>query len=169
VEYPRLLLEQLGALPANAWSGRVYRWTFEGTPPERPNSRGARWNPPGIEALYTALTRAGVLAESDYLIGAQAIPPDRKRQVHTFDLSLKSVLDISDPVVLNRVGVDRVSLASPDQSNCQRVGGAVERLGHDGLIVPSARYSANNLVIFVNRLPFGMPLRPIATEVAPFK
>jgi hypothetical protein len=34
---------------------------------------------------------------------------------------------------------------------CQRIGGAVEHLGHDGLLVPSARHPASNLVIYPNQ------------------
>ena len=145
MDYPRALLERLGALPARAWSGRTFRWTFPGTPPDRANSRGARWNPPGIAALYTSLSRDGVLAESNYLISAQGIAPTRARHIHTFELSLRSVLEVTDRMLLARLGVDEDALGSVDLSNCQRVGGAVERLGHDGLVVPSARSAADNL------------------------
>jgi RES domain-containing protein len=169
VDYPRALLEQLGEIRSSSWSGQVFRWTFGGTPPDRPNSRGARWNPPGVAALYTCLTRNGVLAESDYLIAAQGIAPMRARHVHTFDLSLNSVLEITDTMLLGRLGVDEAALESVDQSKCQLVGGAVERLNHDGLIVPSARSPANNLVIFVNRRPYGASLDLIGTEIIPAK
>jgi len=167
MEYSRALLERLGALHPRLWSGRTFRWTFQGIPPDRANSRGARWSPPGIEALYTSLSRDGVLAESDYLIGAQGIAPTRARNIHTFELSLRSVLEITDRMLLARLGVDDDALRSVDLSKCQLVGGAVERLGHDGLIVPSARSAANNLVIFVNRRPFGAPLHLVGTEVLP--
>jgi RES domain-containing protein len=167
VDYPRALLEQLGELRSSPWSGRLFRWTFEGTPPDRPNTRGARWNPPDVAALYTCFSRRGVVAESDYLIAAQGIAPTRKRQVHTFELSLNSVLEITDRAVLARLGIDQVALTSDDQSKCQLVGGAVERLSHDGLIVPSARSSATNLVIFVNRRPLDASLELIETETIP--
>ena len=165
MDYPRALLERLSALPARAWSGQAFRWTFEGTPPERANSRGARWNPPGIAALYTSLSRDGVLAESDYLIAAQGIAPARARHIHTFELSLRSVLEVTEKALLARLGIDDTALGSVDHSKCRLVGGAVERLSHDGLIVPSARSGASNLVIFVNRRPFGAPLDLVKTEV----
>jgi RES domain-containing protein len=167
VDYPRALLEQLGELRSNTWSGRVFRWTFEGTPPDRANTRGARWNPPGVAALYACFSQRGVLAESNYLIAAQGIPPTRARQVHTFELSLSSVLEITDRALLERLGIDGAALAAVDQSKCQLVGGAVERLCHDGLIVPSARSPDNNLVIFVNRRPLDAALDLIGTENIP--
>jgi RES domain-containing protein len=167
MDYPRALLERLSAVPSRSWEGRAFRWTFEGTPPDRANSRGARWNPPGVEALYTCMTRAGVLAESDYLIAAQSISPKRSRCIHTFALSLNSILELTDTVVLASLGIDVDALTSVDLSKCQLVGGAVERLGHEGLIVPSARSPVNNLVIYVNRRPFGAPLDLVETEILP--
>jgi RES domain-containing protein len=164
MEYPRALLEQLGALRSDSWSGKVFRWTFEGTSPDRANSRGGRWNPPGVSALYTSFSREIVLAESDYLIEAQSVAPERARQVHTLSLSLRSALEITDVALLARLGIDDETLKGIDYSQCQLVGGAVERLGRDGLIVPSARAPGNNLVIFVNRLPYGEPLVLVMTE-----
>jgi RES domain-containing protein len=164
MEYPRALVDQLSALPATAWSGDVFRWTFTGTPPDRANTRGARWNPPGVPALYTSFARDIILAESDYLIQAQGIPPNRVREIHTFSLSLKSVLDLSDRALLRRLGIDDAALQDTDYSRCQMVGGAVERLRNDGLIVPLARGQGNNLVIFVNHIPFSEPLAPVKTE-----
>ena len=85
--------------------------------------------------------------------------------MHTFQLSLNSVLEMTDRALLARLGIDQLALTSIDQSKCQLVGGAVERLTHDGLIVPSARSSANNLVIFVNRCPLDACLDLIETEI----
>jgi RES domain-containing protein len=164
MDYPRTLLDQLSALRPNAWSGQVFRWTFEGISPDRPNSLGARWNPPGVSALYTCFSRETVLAESDYVINAQGIAPKRVREVHTLSLSLRSVLEITDRLLLARLGIDDAALKDTDYSRCQRIGGAVERLAHDGLIVPSARGPGNNLVIFVNRRPYGEPIELLGTE-----
>jgi RES domain-containing protein len=167
MDYPRPLFERLGALHPRAWSGRTFRWTFEGTPPDRANTRGARWNPPDVAALYTSLARNGVLAESNHLIAAQGIAPVRSRHIYTFQIELRSVLELTDNALLTDLGIDAAALASADHSRCQLVGGAVERLGHDGLIVPSARSPALNLVIFVNQRPFGASLEVVESETFP--
>jgi RES domain-containing protein len=164
MEYPRALVDQLCELPATAWAGDVFRWTFTGIPPDRANTRGARWNPPGVPALYTSFARDIVLAESDYVIQAQGIPPNRVREIHTFSLSLRSVLDLSNRALLERLGIDDAALKDADYSRCQVVGGAVERLRNDGLIIPSARGQGNNLVVFVNHIPFSEALAPVKTE-----
>ena len=105
-----------------------------------------------------------MLAESDYLIEAQGVRPDRTREHHIFSLSPKSVLDLSDMALLERLGIDAAALSEIDYSRCQLVGGAVERLGNDGLIIPSARAMGNKLVIFVNHIPFSEALVPVRTE-----
>jgi hypothetical protein len=48
------------------------------------------------------------------------------------------------------------ALADEDLQHCQKVGSSVERLGHDGLLVPSARAKGTNLVIFPNRTVEGV-------------
>ena len=65
--------------------------------------------------------------------------------------SLGSVIDLRDPDIFARVGLQSQSLSDTDWSRCQLVGGATEFLGHDGLLIPSARAQATNLVIFPNR------------------
>ena len=141
-------LEQFTPAP---WEGVVFRHMFANFPPERENVRGARWNPPQIPAIYTSLVRATALAEADYYIAMQPIMPSARRIVYRIKVTLTSVLDLSDPLTLSRLGLDEESLASIDHSACQGVGGAVEWLEHDGILVPSARTEGVNLVIFPNR------------------
>jgi RES domain-containing protein len=164
IEYPKSLLEQLGGLATHSFAGTVFRWTFEGFLPERPNTRGARWNPPGTTALYTGFSLDVVRAESEHLVSAQGIPPSRARQMHHLSVRLKRVLQLTDIRLLRRFEIDDATLRADDYSKCQLIGGAVERLGHDGLIIPSARGPANNLVIFPNNVPFGDYFEVIATE-----
>jgi RES domain-containing protein len=164
VEYPRELLEALSRLPSERWSGRTYRCVFEGTPPQRANSRGARWNPPGVEALYTGLSREVVIAEIDNLIAAQGIAPNRRRVIYTLDMSLRSVL-ILDVAALKRIGINDSALRSDDHAKCSLIGGAVHRLQHDGLLIPSVRGDANNLVVFVGNRPFGDSFQIVDEEV----
>ena len=157
MEYPASLIERLGELDPESFSGRVFRWTFEGIPAERHNTRGARWNPPGTAALYTGLSRDVVELESNYLIEAQGIAPTRERQMHTLLVQLAKVLRLTRSR-LAVLGIDDSALTSSDHSKCQLVGGAVERLRFEGLLIPSARGPADNLVIFPSNLPFGESL-----------
>jgi RES domain-containing protein len=151
VVFDRETIQALEQFTPAPWEGIVFRHMFASFPPERENVRGARWNPPEIPAIYTSLARDIAIAEADYYINLQPIRPTARRFVYQIEVVLNSVLDLSDSSILAGLWVNEESLASIDHSNCQGIGGAVEWLGHDGLLVPSARAEGVNLVIFPNR------------------
>jgi RES domain-containing protein len=146
------VLEALASHAPKTWSGMVCHHTFADNPPDIPNGRGARWNPPGVSALYMSLDRDTALAEADHHIAVQPLRPRAKRTLHTLDVKLGSVLDLTDLEFLASLGVSRESLEGDDHSACRSVGGAAAYLGHDGILVPSARHSGVNLVIFTDNL-----------------
>jgi RES domain-containing protein len=148
------LLDVLERLDATAWQGRVFRHVFGAAVPELANVRGARWNPPGIAALYTSLTAATAEAEGDHLISLQPVPPRTTRAIYEIELEIKSLLDLRAAGRLDSLGIDEARLGADDMGPCQAIGGAVKWLGHDGLLVPSARDDGANLVLFTsNRSP----------------
>lgn len=163
----RELLEQLDKLPAAPWQGIVYRHMFADYSPDRENTRGARWNPPGTPAIYTSVERALALAEAEYQIGLQPVRPRVRRTIYGIAVTLGSALDLTDRAALACLGVGEAELESLDHTACQRIGGAVEWLGHDGLLVPSARGPGTNLVIFPNQQRADYEFRVIDAEVLP--
>jgi hypothetical protein len=95
-----------------------------------------------------------VLAEAEHQLSVQPIRPRVSRTVHTIDISLSSVLDLADIDLLAQIGVRTTELGADEMSACQELGGATAWLNHDGLLIPSARSEAVNLVIFpANRGP----------------
>lgn len=117
--------------------------------PIRANVTGARWNGPSAAAIYTSCERETALAEAEYYISLQPLRPKAKRTLYTIDVSLRTVVDITAPSALRFLGITADVLRSEDQSRCRLIGNAVNWLGHDGLLVPSARRdSGTNLVIF---------------------
>lgn len=149
--YDRKTIETVERFPSAPWEGVVFRHMFGDFPPERENSRGARWNPPETPAIYTSLQRDTALAEADYYIGLQPIRPRAIRRIYRLSVALNSTIDLSDWDQLAKLGVRKGSFKSIDHADCQIIGGAVEWLRHDGLLVPSARAEGINLVIFPNR------------------
>jgi RES domain-containing protein len=149
------LLDALERLDPRTSSARVFRHLLGSTPPERPNIRGARWNPPGIAALYTSTTSATAQAEGDHLISVQPIAPRATRVIYEIQVSLASVLDLTDTGVLRTIGLTAAEISSDDWTPCQRVGGAAAWLEHDGLLVPSARArgGTNLVVLMANMSP----------------
>jgi len=147
--YPPDMLDILQSARASAWSGTVYRHMFGSYPPARSNTTGARWNDTNLEAIYTSCERETALAEAEYHIAMQPLRPRAKRTLYTINVSLKNVLDLTVPGLLDQLGITADVLSSTDHTPCRTVGGAVNWLGHDGLLVPSARRIAGtNLVIF---------------------
>lgn len=148
---PELLdaLERLGSEALE--SATVWRHMFNDNPPELSNTRGARWNPAGLAAIYTSEHRGTAIAEGQHAMDMQPIRPTAKRFVYELRVSAKKALRIrrSD---LPTLGLDESDLESTDFSACQRVGAHAAFLEYDAIIVPSARAEGANMVIFVNEL-----------------
>jgi RES domain-containing protein len=154
IYHPDLLdfLEQHEVAP---WRGSAWRHVFEDTDPLRANIAGARWNPPGEEALYTSLELEAAIAEVDHLVRNQPYPILRPRLNYRLEVELSRVVDLSSRDVLEGVledlGLDWDALSGNGVAECRRIGGAAAWRGFGGVLVPSIRHPAINLVIFVNR------------------
>ena len=145
------VLKVLEALESKPWGGTVWRHMFGDNPPTRENRLGARWNPAGVPAIYVSLNRGTALAEGEYAAAIQSLRPTVKRAIYKLLVRLGKVLDLSSRSVLHELGINEPELANVDHTDCQRIGGAVEWLEHDGLLVPSARSAGGNLVIFTRK------------------
>lgn len=153
MQHDQRLLELLAAVPTQTWEGEVFRHMFADYPPEKENTSGARWNLPQVPAIYTSLARETVLAEANHHISMQPIRPRAKRTLYTISIKLANILDISAAQYEQVFGLDaKKILAAPDMEMCQRIGSAAAHLGHDGLIVRSARATGLNLVIYPNNV-----------------
>lgn len=117
--------------------------------PTHANTHGARWNDIGLAAIYTSCDRETALAEAEYSISRQPLRPRAKRTLYAIRVSLKNVIDLTASGLLPQLGISDAALASSDHTPCRIIGGAVNWLGHDGLLVPSARRrGGTNLVVY---------------------
>lgn len=146
--YEPALLDRLEQLGSQEWEGVIYRHMFGAYPPSRQNTLGARWNPREVAALYASLERETALAEAEYRISLEPFRPKARRTLYSISARLERVVDLTDPDALAQVGITEVELTSDDFAVCQKVGGAVQWLGNDGLLVRSARADGSNLVIY---------------------
>jgi RES domain-containing protein len=147
--YASKLLDDLQAAALPLWRGTVYRHMFGANPPDLRNTAGARWNDTDVPAIYTSLERETALAEADYYISLQPLRPKARRTLYTVAVSLGSVVGLTSPPTLDLLGITVDLIRGDDQSKCRVIGSAVNWLGHDGMLVPSARRdSGTNLVIF---------------------
>jgi RES domain-containing protein len=151
------LLDALQSAPAGPLETTAWRHMFGTHPPDLENTGGARWNPPGVAAIYLSLARHGAIAEGDHAIAVQPLRPRARRIVYPVELTLGKVIDLSEATLLERVGLTDDDLASDDHTACQEVGAAIDWLEYDGLLVLSARSDALNLVIYpAHRSPDAM-------------
>lgn len=159
------LLDQLQAASIGAWSGRAFRHMFADYPPEAENVRGARWNPPGTPAIYTSLTREGVIAEAEYQLSLQPVRPRVGRTVYEIEVKLENVVDLSDAIALKAAHVDDEDLGADNMRACQETGAAAAWLQRDGLLIPSARSQATNLVIYATNTSESHIFTVLSSEV----
>lgn len=147
------LLDELEKLVTQHFSGRAWRHMFNGLDHQLPNTRGARWNPPGTAAIYLSLESATAVAEADHALSAQPVRPRPKsRELYEVEIELERVLDLRGEGVLERLRVGSNALRGHPPNECQAVGGAAAWLDRDGLLVPSARAPGSNLVAFVDHM-----------------
>jgi RES domain-containing protein len=148
VIYSPHVLDVLQAVEPAPWEGTAFRHMFAGHPPDKENTRGARWNPPDTAAVYLSTERDGAVAEAEYHLSLQTPRPRARRTVYEVRITLDSVLDLTDDAVLSDLGIGPKELDDPGMQACMEVGGAAAWLEHDGILVPSARSAAVNLVIY---------------------
>src|SRR5215210_1706395 len=98
--YSPQVLDRLQAVEPEPWDGVAVRHMFAGHPPEKENNRGARWNPPGVGAIYLSTTRDGALAEAEYHLSIQTPRPRTRRTLYDVQLTLASLLDLTDANLL---------------------------------------------------------------------
>ncbi|PSJ63328.1 RES family NAD+ phosphorylase [Kumtagia ephedrae] len=139
----------------------VWRVAREGRDPTDCGSAGGRWDDTTFEVLYTSRTRDGALAEMLFHLRAgQPVVPSRLRfGLHELRVRLRNVLDLSSLPVLEALGLDtrqygRMSYLerTAEYPRTQEIAEVAHFHGHDGLIVPSARSGASNLIVFCGRI-----------------
>jgi RES domain-containing protein len=112
-------------------------------------------------AVYVACDPDSVLAELDYRAGllgltrAELLP----RLMLTFELSVRRVLDLTDPAMRSAWGLSEENLAGDDYTRCREVARAARTDGIEAIRYPSARGRGINYAVFLDRLRPGSHLR----------
>jgi hypothetical protein len=151
---PRLI-DQLDALPKEAFSGHVYRATRQSLDPLVASYAGGRWMPrDSVAILYTSFERDGALAEMSFHLSQQNPVPTRPLVVHKIRVASERTLRLVR-ADLSSLGVSDAEYLSMNHPRTQEIGAAVEFIGCDGLIAPSARWHCDNLMLFTDRMAAG--------------
>jgi len=108
-----------------------------------------------VEVLYTSLEREGALAEIGFRLSLEPVWPSRiHHEIHELSAQSERALQFADVASLAALGVDVSRYESFDYNATQALAAAAHFLEFDGLLVPSARHSSGNLVLFMDR---GLP------------
>lgn len=147
------VLDNVDALSRRSFSGSVWRIVREGRDPLQGGPSNSRWCNGDFDVLYTCFERDGAIAEIYSLLSAQPVFPSKlKSFMHKVEVSASNALLLADHEALAELGVDVSRYRERDYTQTQVLADAAYFLGFDGLIVPSARWACQNLVLFTDRL-----------------
>jgi RES domain-containing protein len=142
------LLAKLSEFESETFGGSVFRATRFHLDPTEFTTTGGRWARPGATpVLYTSLEREGALAEVCFHWSLLNPLPTKAAKVHKLSVSANRCLRLLKGE-LRTLGVSVDDLGRLPYAGTQEIGSAVAFLEHDGLIVPSARWGCDNLILF---------------------
>ncbi|MGH8147618.1 MAG: RES family NAD+ phosphorylase [Rhodanobacteraceae bacterium] len=142
------LLDKLAKFETESFGGRVFRATRMNLDPTAYSTWGGRWAPKDdIPVLYTSLEANGAIAEISHHWMLLTPRPKRPVMLHGLDVTATQTLKLIR-ADLKTLSVDLDHFGDLNYTFTQQIGAAVAFLGNDGLIVPSARWDCENLILF---------------------
>ncbi len=146
------LLDALGEIEGQEFSGRMWRAVREGRSVLDGSRGSGRWNPSHLSVLYGAKEADGAIAEIHFhLSRGQSVFPSRMRHfLHELSILTDRTLVVADIGQLIALGVDQARYNEMLYSRTQEIADAAAFLGFDGIIAPSARWSCDNIVLFLD-------------------
>jgi RES domain-containing protein len=149
-------------LPRSRLSTVAFRVVREGLDPLGTRGSlkaGGRFNPPNeFGALYTSLDATTAAKEVARGLRQRGIDPEQFSEgawwVYELEVKLEAILDLTDPSVLQRIGIQQDSLTSTEINATREIAARARERGYEALLVPSAAAAnSKNLVIFLDKLP----------------
>lgn len=160
------LSDAVAELPVQQWSGYVYRTCWQGRDVLQGSSGGGRWSARnGFEILYTSQEKNGAIAEIDAWLREMSPRPDQPIEVHKIEIETQKTVVIEDLEVLANLDVDISRYSERIYDRTQQIGDAVNFLGNDGLIAPSARWDCMNLILFLGNNIGDNKLMSVESEI----
>lgn len=158
------LLERLSTFATERFDGDVFRATRQSLDPLAPSTSGGRWMPRNLApVLYTSLLCQGALAEISFHWGQLTPRPSKPVLIHHLAVSTERRLRLLKGD-LGDLDVDMQRYHELHYHRTQEIGAAVAFLGCDGLMVPSARWDCDNLVLFMDNHQLSSRLEVLANE-----
>jgi RES domain-containing protein len=152
--HDRAILDALENIDREALKKVVWRAARKGRDPLRGAIANGRWNAIGeFEVLYTSLEADGAVAEVGHRLSLEPVWPSKiEHQLHRLEVKTERALRLDSLPHLERLGVDIKRFESFEYAATQAIAAAAHFLEFDAMTVPSARYNATNLVVFLDRI-----------------
>lgn len=121
-------------------------------------ANGGRYNPPSeFGALYTALEEETATAEVAKGLRRRGLEPSNYPAgaywTYTLEIASEAVLDLTDPDVLGRLGIQSEALTAEDFALPRQIAREARLAGYQCLLAPSAaRAGAKTLIVFLDQL-----------------
>ena len=147
------LLDALDAFDRVRYIGDAWRVVRDGRDPLQGNASGGRWDATLFDVLYTSLDPNGAVAEVHFQLSRQPVFPSRIRYgLHRIRVRTEKTLRLTDLDGMIPLGVDPSRYREILYQPTQAIGDAAYFLGFDSIIAPNARWSCNNLIIFIDQI-----------------
>ena len=149
-------------IPAVRVKAIVYRVVRDGVDPLGTIGSlksGGRFNPPGeFAVLYTSFDPATAVKEVARGLKQRGIDPSQfppgSWWVYELEVEIDTVLDLTSPEILQKVGLKSEALTATDVQVPRSIAVEAREKGFGALLVPSAAaLDSKNLVIFLDKLP----------------
>jgi len=169
------LVDALSAKTAASFTAKVFRATRLGGAPEAFSTSGGRWSPPDsyqtVPVLYTSLSRDGAISEVASYLSLLKPRPTKPIAIHSLEITAASVVKLTMDDLVD-LGVDVSAFsdrpyvwpAKGKVLRTQEIGAVLNFLEHDGLLVPSARWDCDNLIVFGDNHKLGESLTVLKAE-----
>lgn len=152
------LLGAIDSIPGQRFACTAWRVTWASRDPLAGNEAGGRWSPDSrFEVLYTSLEPDGALAEVYYHLSRAPVLSSSHMRLNQLEVDLENVLVLTMEQ-LRELGLDDPRASRIDTKG-RAVGEAAFMLDFQGLVVPSARWDCDNLVLFLDRIDLNESIR----------
>ena len=148
------LLDLVGGIEQKPFDGPDWRVVRTGRDVLDGSRGSGRWNTSDMSVLYCAADPDGALAEINFHLSmGQSVFPSRMRH-DLFELAAKAhrTLVLADMAQLKRLGIEENRYRELLYDRTQEIAAAAAFLGFDGLIVPSARWICQNIILFLDAI-----------------
>ena len=158
------LLEKLSNLEVTHFNGEVFRATRKNLDPLAASSNGGRWMPRNeMNVLYTSLVEDGAMAELAYHWGMLVPRPSKPAILSRIKADLPQSIRILR-TDFETLGISEHEYQQMNYEKMQKIGHASAFLEVHGLMVPSARWDCDNLIIFTDNIMHLEPLELISEK-----